>query len=533
MQPDVQAWREKAGLPHGFDEGLKNTLFAATIGAGLGSAGEVIGHVLGRAGGHVGPLTGEVLDATAEALRQKANLRPDINAALAGDHDAALTALRPIRDALAPEARAAIDLHESISAARDSVPNVGSPTVHQANMDAAQNIASDPSRVFEPQLDPAKVDRIVSELVPDAPAPRKSDRQSLAEFLIRAGGLKDQGGELRALDMQNLSQKYVGRLVKDSGRPLDNAREIAAEAGFFNHIYGTPEEAMAKSTVADLLDELSNEGNRPVDARPDDGGRSYVEQRVTELMQQVGPEVDDKLIGKAVQLAESEKIGLVEAFDRVALEAQAGHVIKLDNPHRLSDAEHAALDALIEKEIRQKTPLTPEEQALIDRAYAENGPASPELNALIARGLVPAPRDLIVHRGETRAPLTADEFASTTFSRDTARNFAAGEATQRHVIKAGTPVYSPRSGISGGEILIRQGELDAIRPDDPLALPTPEPEPSAMPDEALFTPDDLEGIDTHEDIPFFDDGTAVTGQEMIDDMEELHGLFQLTEACKA
>jgi len=425
MQPDVQAWRGKAGLPHGFDEGLKNTLFAAGLGAALGSGGELIGHLLGAGGKHV--LTGDTLDAVAEVLRQKANLRPDINAALAGDHDAALTALRPIRDALAPEARAAVDLHESISAARDSVPNVSSPAVHQANMDAAEKIAVDPRTVFSPQLDPAKVDRIVNDLVPEAPAARKSDRQGLAEFLTRAGGVQDQGGELSALGLQNVSQKFVGRLVKDSGMPLDRARELAAEAGFFNHRYGTPEAATARSTVADLLDELDNEGKRPGDNRPDDGGRAYVESRVTELMQQVGPEVDEKLIGKAVQLAEAEKMPLLEAFDRVAIEDDASRY-----PEFVRPAEQQARPA-----------------------------ATPE---------------------------------------------------------AGLPDAAP-------------GFID--RQDDPLALPTPEAEPSADPEEALFTPADLEGIDAYENLPFFDDGTTINGQAVIDDLEELHGLFQLTEACKA
>lgn len=47
--------------------------------------------------------------------------------------------------------------------------------------------------------------------------------------------------------------------MRDTGRTLDDARLVAAEAGYMNHLYGSPEEAMARSTVTDFLDLLDQD----------------------------------------------------------------------------------------------------------------------------------------------------------------------------------------------------------------------------------------------------------------------------------
>lgn len=343
FQPQVQAWREKAGLPHGWNEATANVLFAAAAGGVFGGGAEAFGAAARRV------FTGEWMEKAAEQAKA-APLTPEIRKALDGDADAAIAAIKPIREALAPEARAAIDMHETRAVAKADLPVVSSPVIHDRNLDAAARFAEDPV-TYAPdfELDRDKVDRIVSGLVPDAPAKRKSTTVGLQEFLIRAGGLQDQKGEITALGLQNASERFKGRLVRENGRTLDAAREIAAEAGFFNHRYGTAEEAVAKSTVADLLDELDT-ASRKTDAPDDDGGRSYVESRVSELMQLVGPEVDEKLIGRAVQRAEAEGIGLLEAFDREATEGQAAGPVAADQDAaantRPSDPIATASDAV-------------------------------------------------------------------------------------------------------------------------------------------------------------------------------------------
>lgn len=101
--------------------------------------------------------------------------------------------------------------------------------------------------------------RIADELA-GLPDDKPSRPPTLSEFLAGEGGLKlDAGGELAARD---LDKKFVpgrGHLVRSSGKDLDYAREAAAEAGYFDHLYGTSDEAVAKSTVNDLLELLDQD----------------------------------------------------------------------------------------------------------------------------------------------------------------------------------------------------------------------------------------------------------------------------------
>lgn len=108
---------------------------------------------------------------------------------------------------------------------------------------------------------------------PDAPAQPKGERErkpvSLFRFLAANGGLqRDNGeglwrGELKAMDLDKVFVPGGGRLVRNQGLDLDRARELAAEAGYLPG-YGSREEAVAQSSVDDLLVALREEagGNR-------------------------------------------------------------------------------------------------------------------------------------------------------------------------------------------------------------------------------------------------------------------------------
>ncbi len=78
---------------------------------------------------------------------------------------------------------------------------------------------------------------------PTGPAPT-----SLVSFLQRAGGVKDEGGDLAAAGFN----RFPG-LVRDGGMSLDRAREAAAEAGYMG---GDTAAAMRDTTPNDLLDRL-------------------------------------------------------------------------------------------------------------------------------------------------------------------------------------------------------------------------------------------------------------------------------------
>lgn len=80
----------------------------------------------------------------------------------------------------------------------------------------------------------------------------KAERElSLASFLVRRGGVQDQGGELAAMD----AAKARPGLVSREGMTLDGAREAAEELGYLPR----------GSTISDLLDALRQDiAGRPV-----------------------------------------------------------------------------------------------------------------------------------------------------------------------------------------------------------------------------------------------------------------------------
>lgn len=76
---------------------------------------------------------------------------------------------------------------------------------------------------------------------------------SLIPFLAAMGGVRDDGGELRALDLHRRLVPGIGAFVRPRGLPLDKARELAQEHGYI----GLPDQDMTgdgSTTIRDLLD---------------------------------------------------------------------------------------------------------------------------------------------------------------------------------------------------------------------------------------------------------------------------------------
>lgn len=95
---------------------------------------------------------------------------------------------------------------------------------------------------------PAEVDDAIAawEATRDAPGMP----ETLTQFIIRQGGIKDTGAEAR--HVMGGAKARPGLINNKSGRPLDDLGEAAQQAGFFHE----------RPTVAELLDHLDNDLNR-------------------------------------------------------------------------------------------------------------------------------------------------------------------------------------------------------------------------------------------------------------------------------
>lgn len=324
IQPSVQAWREKAGLDHGMDEAIRNVVFAGAIGGAFGTAGQGIAEA---ARPFVRPVD---VDRAAQAIAGDARLADHARAIIEGDGLRAAESMAEIRAALPAEARGALDQAEIIRVTDSQRPANAPIDLHDAAVAQADRMVRMPDLdAFERfPVDEAQIARVTRAIVgEDVSAPIIAER-SLTGFLIDRGGISDFRGELRAIGADQISERFRGRLMREDGESLDYAREAAAEAGYFDRLYGTPDEASARSTIADLLDLLEEDirGN-PVtpgmavrtDAADFEAARAGVEGVVAEIARFAGPAVDDRIIARAARLALDEGGDPLDAFERVIM----------------------------------------------------------------------------------------------------------------------------------------------------------------------------------------------------------------------
>lgn len=240
VQPFVQSWRAEAGLPSGFQEGLKNVGMATALGGILGGG-------LRGAVETPGAIRRAFSRRDVEALTEDLELRPPERIA---------EELAPHRDDLQPATRAAVDVMDQDRAVLQAV-----------REELGDDLGADFAKVMEAAEDLADQAGTpgMQRYQPEA-APRRTVTRptTLTEFLARNGLAPDPSGNLKAMDLDKVVVPGHGRLVrKDGGVDLDRAREAAAEAGYFPQ-YGRNSDAVANSTIDDLLDALKEEqaGNR-------------------------------------------------------------------------------------------------------------------------------------------------------------------------------------------------------------------------------------------------------------------------------
>ncbi len=189
-------------------------------------------------------------------------------------------------------------------------------------------------------IPPEQVQRVVDANAPVGKPPARP--QSLMDFLASEGGIRDDAGELANM---GVSRKFLpgrGALVRGEGMELDKAREAAAQAGYFNHLYGSADEATAQSTVRDLLDLVDQEARgKPAYSMADadrvkaiadhdaaianrEDYRRFVDDMAKQLNDhQIGVTVDDAVLARAADLMVQERLSPLEAFDRSVLEDEA------------------------------------------------------------------------------------------------------------------------------------------------------------------------------------------------------------------
>lgn len=317
-QPAVQAWREKAGLSHGFGEAMTNVAFAGLFGGVLGGAGQGVAEALSRSVART-----RVAHAVDElALREDAPA--PLRAVLDGEPARAAETLAPLRRELPPELRGAIDAGERIGHADALRPAAATPERHDQAVAVADRAirAEEAWPGFEP--DAAQVSRVAERIAGETAAAGPAPRMELARFLAGRGGLQDRTGDLQQIGATEIAFRGRGRLVTRNGAPPDMAREAAAEAGYFDHVYGTPAEAVAKSTVRDLYDALDAEIRDSFAAGPAGGEARFagLEATVHDVARLAGPALPDDLLEAAARLAIGEGMDPGDALERVLTRAE-------------------------------------------------------------------------------------------------------------------------------------------------------------------------------------------------------------------
>lgn len=170
-------------------------------------------------------------------------------------------------------------------------------------------------------------------------------RTPLASFLVAKGGVQDFGGELAAIGAKDVLR---GRLVRKNGQPLDMAREAAAEAGYFDHLFGTPDEATARSTVADLLDVLDGElRGTGVGGRNMEAAFAGVEAIVHDVARLAGPAVPDDVLERAARMVIDDGADAGDALERILVRAELDGPL----PPRSDDEAGGALPGWSDEEL--------------------------------------------------------------------------------------------------------------------------------------------------------------------------------------
>jgi hypothetical protein len=189
---------------------------------------------------------------------------------------------------------------------------------------------------------------------------------SLIEFLTANGGVRDDGGELKNLGLHKHFGRG-GRLVRKSGMSLDEARQIAVDAGYLNDrnadrgtmMAGSnmrPGSGASTTTIADLLTALEREWHlkKPIYAQGDEAAAEEFQnrnkgedpgQREHEIRTAILNHLDEAGVpphginptdlDRAVELVDKHGLDMDHALERAAVEGLANEP---ETAHTLAEA---------------------------------------------------------------------------------------------------------------------------------------------------------------------------------------------------
>ncbi len=483
-EPFVQRWRAEAGLESGIGEAAKNIAFAGLFGGVLGAGGSAASEGLSALG-----RSAEGRAAARRALANDPAAPEATRRALDGDREATAAVLEPMRANLPAEARGALDALEGERLFGEQKP----PTAREAYHDSVSAnaiAAAQENRPFRFDPDPEQVKRIADQLAPETAAPARAAERPIDEFLMRRGGVQDYKGELKALGLDKASRPFVGRLVREGGDTLDNARLAAAEAGYFDHLYGTSDQAAEKSTIGDLLDALDN-ASRTQAAKPAaDTERRAVEDLVSEIIADAGPGVDDRLIIRAAEMANAENMSPRAALART-LEAPDAVSVEPPVPDGFVRVYHSGQPIRADETGRWVST---------DRRYASSYRSDLPLHYLDLPAGDPRINNPDYPEQGVRQGVTFN-FETTADEARRLRQIAREDATP-------FDARAPDSEISGG--------LD---------------DPRMIDKEDLISRREIGDVPEDMEIPFFDDDGPVTIAALNDELERIDRAARIVEAC--
>lgn len=257
-QPSVQAWRQQAGLGGGFADGLENVLAAGAFGGVLGAGGGVIGKLFKHAAG-------------------APDVPPELDAAVGGDGAAAASVMAPIRDALQPEARGAMDATTDLGALLPEAPaDAAAASRRQLLADQAQaaaqlrqapavtlpddegqiarvadRLAPAPESLADyqpPAVNRDAQDTLIAEARGGAPATPAPASRPIAQFVKSIGGIDPESPIADELRARGLTSRTAPGLFVRGGRdgldniPLDELPpELTSRLGDDGNGYADPQ----------------------------------------------------------------------------------------------------------------------------------------------------------------------------------------------------------------------------------------------------------------------------------------------------